>query len=146
MASMKAQSVERGFTLIELVVAVAFMGIIIVAVSDLFIGLRQINTTANNYQTAVEAAQQQMETYRNTPYSNIAKGTTDITTAALGSYTNLRSPRSATTTVSYINTDGTPSASDLGLKNVEVAISYTDRTGVKNVRFSTWIANKGINP
>src|SRR5262245_47404131 len=91
---------ERGFTLMELVVTAAFMGIVIVAIANLFIGLRQINRSANNYMIAVEAAQQQLETFRNTPYSSIATGTTDITTSALSAYPSLLTPRSASTTVS----------------------------------------------
>lgn len=137
---------EHGFTLIELVVAAAFLGIVVVALSDLFIGLRQINRTANNYTIAVEVAQQLMETYRNTPYGNISTGTTDVTSTALTAYPSLLAPRSATETVSYITSTGASSASDVGLKRVDVAVSYTDRTGTKNVQFETWIANKGLNP
>jgi prepilin-type N-terminal cleavage/methylation domain-containing protein len=137
---------QAGFTLIELVVAVAFLGIVIVAISNLFIGLRQVNRSANGYTIAVEAAQQEMETLRNTAYSGVTVGTTDITTSLLSAYPALLSPRSATLTVAYINTDGSSAAVDTGLKKVDVAVSYTDRTGTKNVQFRTWMANKGINP
>jgi hypothetical protein len=130
----------------ELVVAAAFMGIVIVAIADIFIALRQTNRAANNYTVAVEAAQQEMEELRNKAYSSIPTGTTDLTTSLLGSYPSLLSPRSANTTVSYINTDGTASATDMGLKRVNVTVTYTDRTGLRNVQFETWMANKGLNP
>jgi hypothetical protein len=137
---------ERGFTLMELVVTAAFMGIVIVAISNLFIGLRQVNRTANGYTIAVEAAQKEMETLRNTPYSNIPVGTTNITTTLLSAFPQLLSPRSASTTVSYIDTSGNASATDAGEKRVNVTITYTDRTGLKNVQFETWVGNKGLNP
>jgi Tfp pilus assembly protein PilV len=121
----------------ELLVAAAFMGIIVVSVSGLFIGLRQINRAANNYTIASQVAQQLMEQYRNTPYANITVGTSDVTSSALGSYPSLLSPRSATVTVTQVNANG--------IKQVDVAISYMDRTGTKNVQYTTQIANKGLN-
>jgi prepilin-type N-terminal cleavage/methylation domain-containing protein len=128
---------QQGFTLIELVVAAAFMGIVVVAIAELFIGLRQINQTANNYTIASQVAQQLVETYRNTPYGNITVGTANVTTSALGPYPSLLSPRSATVTVTQVNANG--------IKQVDVAISYKDRTGTKNVQYSTQISNKGLN-
>jgi Tfp pilus assembly protein PilV len=128
---------QRGFSLIELVVTAAFMGIIVVAVVGLFIGLRQINRTANNYTIATQVAQQLVEQYRNTPYASIAVGTTNVTSSALSPYPSLLSPRSATVTVTQVNASG--------IKQVDVAISYKDRVGTKNVQFSTQVANKGLN-
>jgi type II secretory pathway pseudopilin PulG len=128
---------EGGFTLMELVVTAAFMGIVIVSVSGLFIGLRQINNAANNYTIASQVAQQLIEKNRNTPYSAITVGTTDVTSSTLSAYPSLLSPRSATVTVSQVNASG--------IKQVDVAISYTDRTGLKRVQYSTQIANKGLN-
>ena len=121
----------------ELVVAAAFMGIVIVAISGLFIGLRQSNTTANSYTIATQVAQQLMERYRNTPYSAIAVGTSDVTTSALGSYPSLHAPRTATVTVTQVD--------PAGLKRVDIAISYTDRTGTRRAQLTTLIAAKGVN-
>jgi type II secretory pathway pseudopilin PulG len=123
--------------MIELVVTMAFMGIVIVAVSELFTGVRQTNRAANNYTVAVQVAQQLIEKFRNTPYSSITVGTTDVTSSALSPYPNLLSPRSATTTVTLVDASG--------LKQVDVAVSYKDRTGTKDVRLSTVISYKGVN-
>lgn len=117
--------------------AMSFLGVVIVSLVGLFTGLRQINRAANNYTIATQVAQMLIETYRNTPYTNIAVGTTDVTTAALGPYPSLLSPRSATKTVTQVNASG--------IKQVDVSISYKDRTGTKQVQFSTQIANKGLN-
>jgi type II secretory pathway pseudopilin PulG len=136
---------ERGFTIMELVVAIAFIGIVLVSLTELFIGIRQINRAANNYTIAVQAAQQLMEKYRNTAYGDIAIGTTDVTTSALGPYPSLLSPRSATTTVAYVTNTGGTATIDVGYKKVNVAISYKDRTGTRNVQFTTIIGTRGLN-
>jgi prepilin-type N-terminal cleavage/methylation domain-containing protein len=136
---------QRGFTLIELVVTMAYMGIVIVSVSQLFISLRQTNREADNYTIAVEVAQKYIETYRNTAYSSIPTGTTDVTSAALTSYPSLLTPRSATTIVNYVDTNGNTQATDTGIKQVEIDISYKDRTGTRQVQFTTQVAEQGLN-
>jgi prepilin-type N-terminal cleavage/methylation domain-containing protein len=127
----------RGFTLIEVVVTAAFIGVVVLALNDLFVSLRQINREANNYTIATEAAQQLIEQYRNTPYSSIVVGTTDVTSSALGPYPSLLTPRSATVTVTLTNASG--------LKTVDVGVSYKDRTGTKNVQMETVVSYKGVN-
>jgi type II secretory pathway pseudopilin PulG len=127
---------SAGFTIIELVVTMAFMGIVIVSLNELYTGLRQTNRTANNYTIALQVAQQLVEKYRNTPYNNIAVGTTDAS-SSLAPYPSLLTPRSATTTVAVVDATG--------LKQVDVAVSYKDRTGIKNVQLRTLISYKGIN-
>ena len=136
---------ESGFTILELVIAMVFVGIVIVSLTDIFSGIRQINRAANNYTIAVEVAQQYMETFRNTPYANIPTGTTDITTAALTAYPSLLAPRSATTIVTFVDTSGTTQAFDTGIKAVETDVSYKDRTGTRQVQFKTQIAEFGLN-
>jgi hypothetical protein len=111
----------------------------------LFVGIRQINRAANNYTIAVQAAQQVMEKYRNTAYGDITIGTTDVTTAALGPYPSLLSPRSATTTVAYVTNTGAAASIDVGYKKVDIAISYKERTGTRQVQFTTVIGTRGLN-
>jgi prepilin-type N-terminal cleavage/methylation domain-containing protein len=139
------KSDQRGFTIMELVVAMAFMGIVIVSLTELFSGIRQINRAANNYTVAVQVAHQYIEKFRNTAYGSITTGTTDVTAAALSAYPNLLTPRSATTTVGWVDSSGVTQTFETGIKKVDVAISYKDRTGTKQVQFETIIANKGLN-
>ena len=134
---MQTKSRGAGFTIIELVVTMAFMGIVVVSITQLYATLRQTNRSADNYTIATQVAQQLLEKYRNTPYGNITVGTTDVTSTALSAYPSLASPRSASTTVTEVDI--------AGLKQVSVAVSYKDRTGTKNVQLTTLISNKGIN-
>ncbi len=127
---------SNGFTIIELVVAMAFLGIVVVAVSELYTTLRQANRAANNYTVAVQAAQQLVEKYRNTGYNDIPVGTTDVTSTTLAAHPNLLEPRSATTSVTEEN---------VGMKKIDVTISYKERTGIKTVQFSTLVSYKGLN-
>ena len=127
---------ERGFTLIELVVTMAFLGIVLVSVSGMFAALRQTNTEANNYTIASEVAQQLVEEYRNLPYANISAGTKDVT-SYLSSYPSLKTPRSATVVVTQVDPNG--------LLSLDVTVSYTARTGVKKVEYTTLISNQGMN-
>jgi len=127
---------ERGFTIMELVVAMAFVGVVIVSLTDLFTALRQVNREANNYTIATQVAQQLLEQYRNTPFSSLAIGTINDS-SYLSPYPSLLSPRSATVVISQ------PGAA--GIDQVDVTVSYKDRTGTKTVSFSTQISNHGLN-
>lgn len=127
---------EHGFSLIELIVALAVLGIVVLSLFELFAQIRQINRSANNFTTATQLAQQSIELYRNTPYANINLGTKDLA-ASLTPYPALKSPRTATATVSQIDING--------LKQVDVQITYQDRSGPKQIQLSTIVALKGIN-
>ncbi len=129
----------------ELLVAIAFVGVVLVSLTELFSGIRQINRAANNYTIAVEVSQQYMEKFRNTAYSSIPTGTVDVTAAALTAYPSLLTPRAATTIVSYIDANGVIQNYDTGIKKVEMDVNYQDRTGQRKVQFTTQIAELGLN-
>lgn len=128
---------ERGFTIIEFIVASMFIGIVILALYSLFLGIKQIDRTTNNYTTATSVAQQLIEEYRDIPYNSIAIGTVNDTSTALGPYPNLLSPRSATATVTSVNASG--------IKQVDVTVSWKDRTGSKTVHLTSQISDIGLN-
>jgi prepilin-type N-terminal cleavage/methylation domain-containing protein len=128
---------QSGFTLIEFIVAATLLATIVVAVATTLDSIKAINFSANNLTIGTEAAQQQLELYRNTPYNQIALGTQDIS-SSLSAYPSLKSPRSATATVTQVDPDG--------IKQVDIAITYTGQGGTKRIQVSTRVANKGLNP
>jgi len=128
---------QSGFTLIEFIVAATLLATIVVAVATTLDSIKAINFSANNLTIGTEAAQQQLELYRNTPYNQIALGTQDIS-SSLSAYPSLKSPRSATATVTQVDPDG--------IKQVDIAITYTGQGGTKRIQVSTQVANKGLNP
>lgn len=128
---------ESGFTLIEFIVASTLLAVIVIAVAVTLDNVKAINFSANNLTIATEAAQQQLELYRNTPYNQIAVGAQDIS-SSLSAYPSLKSPRSASATVTQVNPDG--------IKQIDIAITYTGAGGTKRVQVSTQVASKGLNP
>lgn len=127
---------ERGFSLIELIVAMAFMGVVILSLFELFAQIRQANRQANNYTIATQVGQQIIELYRNTSYVNIPVGTRDYATT-LAPYANLKNPRSATAVATEVDA--------AGLKQIDVTVSYNERSGIRRIQFTTLVASKGIN-
>lgn len=127
---------ERGFSLLELIVSAAVMGVIIVAIYTFFEQVRDVNRYANSMVIANQAAQEQMEKYRNTPYNNLPTGTQNMN-SMLTPYPVLRSPRSATVAITEIQPNG--------LKQIDLTITYTERGGTKTMQISTLVASRGIN-
>lgn len=127
---------ERGFSLLELIVSAAVMGVIIVAIYTFFEQVRDINRYANSMVIANQAAQEQMEKYRNTPYNNLPTGTQNMN-SILTPYPALRSPRSASVVITELQPNG--------LKQIDLTITYTERGGPKTMQISTLVASRGIN-
>ena len=130
------QQNESGFTLLEVMLASSIMAIIFIAIAGVFNTLHQVNARANNLTITTQLAQQQLEKYRNTPYTSIATGTTDIS-SILDAYPNIGSPKTVTVTV--VQTDPN------GLKSVDIKITYTDHKYPKVVEVTTLIALNGVN-
>jgi Tfp pilus assembly protein PilV len=128
---------ERGYTIMEFVIASIVIGIVVLSLYGMFYGVTKINTDADNYTIATAAAEQILEEYRNTPYSSISVGTVDDTSSALAAYPSLLSPRSATATVTLVNASG--------IKQVDVTISWTGQGGAKSIELTTQIADIGLN-
>jgi prepilin-type N-terminal cleavage/methylation domain-containing protein len=127
---------ERGFSLLELVVSAAVMGVLIVAIYTFFVQVRDVNRFASNLVIANQVLQQQLETYRNTPYNNLTTGTQSVS-SILSPYPSLRSPRSATAVITELQVNG--------LKQIDLTISYTDNGGTKTIAATTLVAARGIN-
>lgn len=127
---------ENGFSLLELLISAAVMSIIILAIYGFFDNVRAINRYASNLVIANQAAQQQLETYRNTPYNNLATGSQNVS-SILTPYPSLRSPRSATAVITELQ--------PYGLKQVDLTISYAERGGTRTIMVSTLVAARGIN-
>jgi len=106
------------------------------AILGLFGTLRDINARANNLTIATEAAQQQLESFRNLPYGSVAIGTQN-TTSQLAAYPMLGSSRSSSSIVTLVD--------NRGLKQLDISLTYYDRGIQKNLQVSTLIALSGIN-
>jgi len=123
---------QSGFTVVELVVTIVIMGVIIPAIAMALTNLSVINYRARDLTLTNMAAQSKIESLRSIGYNSVNTGTTSFTNELPST---LGSPKSASYTVT------TP---QIGIKQVDVSISYTEYKFTKNVAFRTYISELGV--
>lgn len=124
---------EGGFTLIELIVTIVVTGLIIIAITTLFITIERTQHRTQLLETATRAGEQQIEALRNNNYNSLTAGSTINFTNDLPD--SLPSPRSGTVAVSE------PTE---GVKRVDVTVSYRDGSKTRDVKLSSLIGQLGI--
>lgn len=124
---------EGGFTLIELIVTIVVTGLIIIAITTLFITIERTQHRTQLLETATRAGEQQIEALRNNNYNSLTAGSTIDFTDDLPA--SLPSPRSGTVAVSE------PTE---GVKRVDVTVSYRDGSKTKDIKLSSLIGQLGI--
>jgi len=124
---------EGGFTIVELIVTTVVTGLIVVAVTTLFITIERTQHSTQLMETATRAGEQQIESLRNNNYGSLTPGSTITFTNNLPS--NLPTPRSATATISEPST---------GIRRVDVTVKYRDGSKQKSVKLSSLIGQLGI--
>ena len=123
----------RGFTIVELIISIIVIGIVVMALSSLFVSIQNTQTQANYKENATRAAQREIETLRNNNYNALVTGSTI-------DFTNQLSPKlpkgsSGTVVVSE------PTS---GLKRVDATVSYPDGNKTHKVQLSSLIGVIGI--
>ncbi len=126
---------KSGFTIVEIAVAIAVIGLMVIALSNLFIAVGVIQRQNNHLNLASRAAEAKIEDLRNNHYNTIAPSPPAL------DFSNelpadLPSPRSALVSVSEPQE---------GLKQLEVSITYREGTRDKTVRLTGVIGNIGIS-
>ena len=127
------QDDQRGFTLVELLVSIAVIGIAAIGIASLFYTVQYTQRSARYQETATRAAQRQIEVLRNSSYNSLVSGETITFTSSLPP--SLPGTKSGTAVVSE------PSP---GLKRVDVTVSYTDNGRTKTTNLSSYIGVIGI--
>lgn len=125
---------QSGFSIIEIAVALVVVSASIIALTNLFITTINLQRQTNRIDLATTIAEDKIESLRNNHYNSLALSPPAI------DFTNelpdeLPSPRSATVTVSE------PSS---GIKQLDVSITYEERSGPKTIALSTMLGNIGI--
>lgn len=124
---------QAGFGLVEIVIAIALLGMVSLALTGMFRGILYIQAAANYQKAATLAAQRQVESLRNSNFNDLDAGTSLDFSAQLPA--ELPSPKSGTAAVSE------PVS---GLKRVDVTVSYRHAGTVKQVKVSSTIGIIGI--
>jgi prepilin-type N-terminal cleavage/methylation domain-containing protein len=129
----RLNSIEDGFTLIELVVTMVVLGIIITSLSGMYYIMQSIAVQGQHLDIATRAARTEIEDLRNSGYNSLIPGSNINFTASLP--TSLPKNASGTVVISQ------PLS---GLIKVDVTISYTDFGSQHNVELSSDIGVIGI--
>lgn len=124
---------EDGFTIAEIVVTIAVVGIIVAALSSLFLGISRSQTQSNYKENATRAAMRQIESLRNNNYSTLTPGV-DI------NFTDELSPKLPVGSTGNVEVSE-PSS---GLRRVDVTVTYPDGDQNHKVVLSSMIGVIGI--
>ena len=123
---------QQGFTIIELLVAIAVIGILIPTLVGFVNTLNRFNDRARDMALVNSLAENKAEALRSLGYTGLSNGTTSFASELS---TSLGSPKSANYTISTPNT---------GIKQVDIAISYNDHGSVQTVNYRTYIGELGV--
>ena len=131
---MKSPNDNAGFTLIELIVTILVFGFVAAGLTEVFLGVTNVQRNAGYLQSATTAAQTEVESLRNNNYDQLPNGQNINFTSQLPS--NLPAPRSGTVAISQ------PIA---GVKRVDVTVTYTQDSHTETVALSSLIGIIGIS-
>ena len=124
---------EAGFTIVELLVALAVIGITVGSLSSMFISIRNVQQQTVYADSATRAAQREIETLRNDNYASLTPGQTIDFTSQLTS--GLPPGSSGSVQVSQPATD---------LRRVDVTVTYKSDGKQHNTTLSSLIGVIGI--
>lgn len=124
---------QGGFTLIELIVTIALMGLVIVGLVNLYIMIETSQRKSYHLEIATRAGEAKIESLRNAQYNNLEAGTSMDFSSDLPE--DLPSPKTGTVQISE------PTS---GVKRVDVDITYGSGSNEKVVKQSSLIGVIGI--
>ena len=129
----KKISRQAGFTLVELLISIAVIGIVGVGIAALFYTVQYTQRRALYHDTATRAVQREIEVLRNSSYNSLPNGQDIIFTNDLPDI--LPGNKSGRVRVS----EPTP-----GIKRVDVVVIYYDKGQKQEVNMSSLIGVIGI--
>lgn len=123
---------QHGFTIIELLVAIAIFGLTIPALAAAINNLVVLNNRSRDMAVANLIAESKAETLRGAGFNSLSPGTVDFTNELPA---ELASPKSASYTITN------PEA---GIAEIVINISYDDYNQVKNRQYKTVVSELGV--
>lgn len=124
---------QAGFTIVELLVTIAIVGITTASLASLFISIHKVQQQTIYVDSATRAAQREIEVLRNDNYASLTPGQTIDFTADLPS--NLPRGSTGSVSVSQPSTD---------LRRVDVTVTFTESGKQRNITLSSLIGVIGI--
>lgn len=127
------RDVENGFTIVELLVTIAVIGITAGSLTSMFISIRNIQQQTVYADTATRDAQREIETLRNDNYASLTPGNTiDFTSQLSG---DLPTGSTGSVQISQPATD---------LRRVDVTVTYKSNGNQHRTTLSSLIGVIGI--
>jgi prepilin-type N-terminal cleavage/methylation domain-containing protein len=123
-----------GFTIVELLVTIAIIGIASIGIASLFYSIQVTQQQSRYVDAATRAAQREIEVLRNNSYNNLQDGQVINFTSDL--------PDSLPANKSGIVNVSEPSN---GLKRVDVTVSYSNSGRTHSVKLSSLIGIIGLS-
>jgi prepilin-type N-terminal cleavage/methylation domain-containing protein len=123
---------QAGFTIVELLIAIAVMGILVPTLAGLINTMNRLNDRARDLNIVNSLAENKAESLRSMGFSALSDGSTSFATELP---VTLGSPKSATYTVSNPHT---------GIKQVDMTITYTDHNKTETMRYRTYVGELGV--
>ncbi len=124
---------SKGFTLVELIVAIAIIGLMTTGITSLYVAIEKTQRKTKLLETATRVGEKKIEELRNNHYNSLQNDSVITFTNELPD--TLPSPRSGTVSISE------PVA---GIKRVDLNITYKDGSKDREVELSSFIGVLGI--
>lgn len=128
--------IKKGFTLVEVVVAIGVLTIGVLGVSGFFAYSSKISRSSSNTSIASNLTSGLIDEEIAKSYEELAPGNgakVKISTDPANPFYNF----SKQINISLIDSNLAASATDLGLKKIDVIVSYQEGSSEKNVQMST---------
>lgn len=126
------KNTQDGFTMLELLITIAVVGILVPTLAGLINTLNGLNDRARDLTLVNSLAENKIESLRSKGFTALPDGTTTFTSELPST---LGKPKSATYTTSSPNA---------GIKQIDMAISYTDHGTVRNMQYRTYVGELGV--
>lgn len=123
---------SRGFTMIELLIAIAIFGITIPAIAAGINNLVVTNNRSRDLALANIIAENKAEELRNAGFNSLVPGTIDFSSELPN---ELAPPRSGSYTIAN------PSA---GIAEIVIRLSYKDYSQTRNLEYKTIVSELGV--
>ena len=123
---------SRGFSIVELVVAISVLGIFVIGLTTVLSNLQILNNRAKDLSVANGLAEKKIEALRSADYVALSNDTVDFVDELPDT---LGSPRTAVYVVSTVNAS---------LKKVAVTITYNESGNQRTIDYATFIGELGV--
>jgi prepilin-type N-terminal cleavage/methylation domain-containing protein len=129
---MRNKTSQAGFTLVEILVAIAVSSVVIISLNQVTNSYLHVSQTGRYMNLANSYIEAKVEALRNNGFNSLATGTTNLTSSLP---TQLPPSRSASMTVT------TPYE---GIKQVSLTISYKDQGQTRVHNYTTYLGELGV--